>query len=551
MSLLPLDFPELNRDQLDSCATRKDALETWLQELPLAHPVACQTKLNQLLSEFNQLRFPPPRRLEWLKRIAETANQVCQTLDKAHHERAQAEAAQQLQKQLSQGYKRTVNDLLNLRSQLPASILGPALLEALFYALIHTSSLIRRSCQFSVEAPENTWRELYLLYRLACQSRLQNRRLQEEEAPHSCEEAYRQALLLGIIQAENLGPDELAQLYPYLAEWGQQLQLTSALSPDAYFQVLASRNFLPERNQAAHPVNNEQDFGLNTQPLSATLAKQLEKTSHPLSNRLLQHLISLLDETSDRAAPRIPASGTLELVLGLRSVHFHLGGKKPFEHWAAGGNLQPSLQSNPFLNDARSDDPWSAAHDATEASSSASIQFIDLEKGSLSRSLTEELDQRYPVYQLQQVNTSATGYCLSWVGEAPKLLATGELIALRETPSDPWQPAVIRWVRPATEDQQLGVELLPSRLQPCAIKPIIKIGEPINAMPGFYLPSLQVLGTPASVITPLLPFREGQKVDIHRTEGKERARLARLLSTPGEFNQFQLENLTTGNPGYQ
>ena len=543
MSLLPLDFPELCRDQLDSCATRKDALEAWLQKLPLAHPLASQEKLSQLLSEFNQLHFPPPRRLEWLKFIAKTANQVCKELDQGHHLGGKGEAAQLLEKQLSQGYKRTLNDLLSLRSQLPASILGQCLLEALFYALTHTGAMISRSCRFSVTAPEKTWRELYLLYRLACQSKLQDREVQKDQAPHNCEQAYYQVLLLGIIQAENLRSDEVALLYPYLGEWGPLLLLTAASSPDAQFQVLASRDFLPQRSQADNSVNSEQDFGLNTRRVSEELARQLEEERSPFSNRLLQHLLSLLSEASERNAPRLDASGTIKLVLGLRSVHFHLSGKKPFEQLAAGGNLSVQARSNPFLQEVQPDDPWSTAHDAAENKSTGQIQLVDMETTHLSTSIDEELDKRYPTHLLNQVNTSATGYCLSWPGEAPKNLATGELIALKEKPTDPWQPAVIRWVRQAPEGYQLGAELLPSRMQPCAIKPIIKMGDPVGYMPGFLIPELKVLGTPASVITPLLPFREGQKVDITAQQGKQRAKLVHLLSTPGEFNQFQLESL--------
>lgn len=543
MSLLPLDFPELDRDQLKSCATRKEALEAWLQELPLAHPMASQEQLSQLMDEFNRLRLPPPRRLEWLKLIAATANPICQELEFQAHQGIEAEATQRLQRQLSQGYKRSLHDLLKLRSQLPPSILGPALLEALFYAIVHTSSLIRRACQFSIEAPAGTWRELYLLYRLACQSKLQNRPVPGQKAPHTCETAYCQALLLGIIQAENLGRFELARLYPYLADWANQLQLTSAQSPDASFLVLASRQFFPERNQAAYPINNEQDFGLNTRPLSELLQRQLEAADNPLNNRLLQHLIALTSEPSERAAPRVAASGPIDLVLGWRSVHFHLNGKQPFEQLATGGNLTSDLSRNPFLTTPDSQDPWSAAPDATENQSKGSIQWVEMEKGGLSRSAAEERDKRYPVHSLQQVNTSATGYCLAWVGQAPANLITGELIALREKRQDPWQAGVIRWVRPDAKGQQLGVELLASRLQACAVQPIIKIGDPIEQMPGFYLPALPVLGTPASLLTPLLPFREGQKVAINRREGKERARLVKLLSSPGEFNQFQLEPL--------
>ncbi|SFC13514.1 hypothetical protein SAMN05660443_1559 [Marinospirillum celere] len=541
MRMLPLDFPELCRDHLETCELRREALEDWLLTLPLAHPLASQEKLAQLLSEFNELHFPPPRRLEWLNKIASTATRVCQDLDATNHLAKEGEAAQDLDSLLAQGYKRTLHDLLGQREHLPSQILGPSLLQALYKATTHISALIRRSCQFSVPAPEPAWRELYLLYRMACQSRLQKRKIQPQ-APSNCEEAYYQALLLGMVQAEVLRSDEVELIYSWLAQWSELLEITAPTSEQALFQVLASQNFCPRRSQKLSKINQEQDFGINTQPLALEVQRLLEAATSPLSNRLLQHLLSQISNHSDRNAPRIEASGSVSLVLGLRSVHYHLSGRKAFEQLAAGGNLSIKKQTNPFLDTTPLDDPWAAAHDATENLSSGQVQLVDIDTSELSTSIDDELNKRFPVYHLQQVNTSATGYCLAWEGEAPRNLATGELVALKESSRDLWQPAVIRWVRQAPGGYQLGVEVLPSRMQPCALKPVIKVGDPVDYMPGFLIPELKILDTPASVITPLLPFKEGQKVDITGQQGKQRTRLVRLLSTPGEFNQFQLES---------
>ncbi|WP_114418167.1 hypothetical protein [Marinospirillum perlucidum] len=536
MSLLPLDFPELSRDQLSCCELRLEALKTWLDQLPLAHPQASYQSLSTFLDEFNRLKMSAPRRLEWLTSLAPWVDKVCQQLEITHQNQA-AEAAQALQILLGQGYKRSVNDLLQSREQLPSSILGPSLLEALYQALQQTSELILRACRLGTSTPDKTWKELYFLYRLACQSRLQERPVRDK-APRNCEQAYFRALLLGLIQAEGLRSDELAQLYPLLAIWAPLLKITAATSPEAQFQVLASQHYRPRPAWSDAQINSDQDFGLNAQPISDLLNRQIQSQSAALGNRLLQHLQTLFNTGSDRNAPRLEASGNISLVLGMRSVHFHLSGRKPFEEWTAGGNKTRKQEDNP-----PSDDPWSVAPDAAENESYGYLKVVELETSNLSTSVEDEFNKRYPVYTLELVNTSATGYCLYWPGKAPAQLATGEMIALQDKAGSPWQPAVIRWVRQADEGHQLGVELLPSRMQPCAIKPLIKVGEPLSYLPGFLIPELRILGTPASVITPLLPFREGQKVEIYSSQTTQRARLVQLLSTPGEFNQFQLQKL--------
>ena len=375
MSRLSLDFPELTLDQLSGCELRRDALDAWLETLPLAHPLASQAQLLQLLSEFNQVRFTAPRRLEWLNLLAMPVNQVCLALDASSHQGEEGEAAQQLERELARGYKRCLNDLLEQRDLLPQKILGPALLTALFKALTHTGALIKRACQLSVSVPDHTWKELYLLYRLACQSKLHQRKAQAQ-APCTCEEAYYQALLLGMIQAEDLRSDEVTQLYPLLAEWSRLLEVLPARAPEASYQILSSQGFKPLRHHTSYSVDSDQDFGLSTRQLGDEFNRLLETNSSPLSNRLTQHLQALLNENAERNAPRLDAAGSIELVLGFRSVHYHLSGRKPFEQMAAGGNLSVRKKKNPFLDEHQSDDPWASAHDSTENKSYGHIQLV-------------------------------------------------------------------------------------------------------------------------------------------------------------------------------
>lgn len=545
MSLLPFDLPELNREQLQSCELRLDALENWLKELPLAHPGASSHRLNLLLTEFNQLNFLPLRRLEWLNLIQPQVSKVMLSLDRGSHLKEEGDQAQALEQHLAQGYKRVINDLLELREQLPPALLAPSLLQAIFAALNHSSALILRSCLLSINAPTTCWPELNLLYHLACQSRLEHKSVQSS-APQTCEEAYFQAVLLALIQADTLRKDEISQVFPLLAQWGQLLNRLTINHPGCLFIVSAEHNYAPQRltenNQPqANSASKSRNLGLDTR----VIAEALElNTQNQLSKRLTQHLVACLGEASTRITPRIDCNDPIEVALGLRSVHFHMNNKRTLDTLIAGSNLKDTLEDNPFIKKSI-DDPWSAAFDTGENNSKGHIQLVEMETN-LSTSLEEELNKRHPIHALQQVNASATGYCLLWPGEAATLLKSGELVAFREKPSDPWQAGLIRWVREVAQGHQLGVERLGGRMQPCAIKLIIKIGEQRDFMPGFLIPELQVLGIPPGLITPLLPFREGQKVQISYSQGVEKAKLAELISSPGEINHFRLEPLGTG-----
>ncbi len=515
MSLLLFDFPELNREQLNCCMLKLDALEDWLSELPLSHPSICSQKLNDLLNEFNQLKLLPLRRLEWLNLLQPTVNKVMQILDKGSHLQNEGKQAQDLQHKMAQGYKRVINDLLKLRKQLQPPILARSLLQALFAALENSSALILRACLLSVSAPKTSWQELNLLYHLACQSRLQHKMLTATTLLN-CEQIYFKTLLLGLIQAESLRKDEINQVYPLLGEWSRLINRLTYNHPHRLFVVTADSNYAPKRaclsNHNAPALSTSaksRSLALDTRMLADTLVETLAKSA--LSKRLIQHLANCLGEACQRTTTRIETNQPMTLVLGLRSAHFHMNNRRDLDT---------------LINDPSNPAPAPATLE------------VDANP-----SLEDELNKRYPVHSLTQINASATGYCLLWSNETSIKLKTGKLVAFKENPQEPWQAGLIRWVREVKEGQQLGVERLGGRMQPCAIKPIIKIGEPKDFMPGFFIPELQVLGIAAGLVAPLLSFRVGQKVEISHSQGLVEAKLVELISSHGEFNHFRLEPL--------
>lgn len=541
MSLLALDCPALDRDQLSGCETRLDALENWLLQqitAPLQEQAPAQ---DRMIHEINRLRLLPPRRLEWLNRLAPVLQTTAAALEQQHPaEQAAILQAQTLQEQLAQGYKRVIQDLLAMRSQLPAPLLARTLLIALHAALFNLTGLIYRACRFSIAAPGNCWAELNLLYRLACQSRLQHKTLASPK-PDTCEQQYLLAVLLGLIKAENLQRSELDTLYPWLVQWTENLQTLAVDAPECQFILSENTGWRPVDVQDATLPAANGALGLDTREITTQVRQLLKQDERPLGNRLLQHLLACLDTASTSGNARLETKGDIQLVLGLRSAHFHLNEKKPFESLVAAHNLGKAPKESPFFNKERQD-PWATAHDTAENNSTGHTQLVELE-ANLSTSLEEELDRRYPIHPLKLVNTNANGYSLYWPGAAPAQLRTGELVALKEQASSPWQPGFIRLIREVSGGHQLSVELLGGRLQPCAVKPIIKIGLPVDYLPGFLIPELKVLGVPPSLITPLLPFREGQKVSISTRQGLQRGKLVQLISSPGEFNQFRLEHL--------
>ena len=543
MISMPLHFPELSLDELDCCATDKKALVQWLLDLPLAHPMASQEKLAGLLDQLNRLKLAAPRRLEWLSEIRPLVDQVCHELDQGLHAAGEDQAAQDLADLLAQGYKRCVHDLLEQRAQLPAPVLARSLSQALYQAILRLSHLVLRACKQHLIAPDRCWEELHYLYFIARRSRLHDKPL-AEQAPQTCQQAYYQALLLVLVHGEQIRRDELDQVFAWLAEWSGLIEECAPNAHLAQFEVLKEHHYFPRRRQGLdlHPTG--EDLGFSTRQIARQLQQALDGGDPPLSNRLTQHLLALLDDSADRAAPRIESEQPLTLVLGMLAAHFHMNGRRSLDSLVSDNPQYKSERENPFLKEAeKKADPWSGAFDAEDRAHEASedsTKPVEFESFTLA-SAQIDLSERFPLFTLRQLNTSSTGYCLYWPGDAPDQLRTGELVAVREHDSDLWHGGVIRWVREAQGGHQLGVELLASRLEPCAIRPVITVGDEAPFRPGFLIPAIDVFRVPPGLIAPLLPFREGQKVEILDGEQRRLAKLAELVSTPGEFSQFRLE----------
>jgi hypothetical protein len=120
---------------------------------------------------------------------------------------------------------------------------------------------------------------------------------------------------------------------------------------------------------------------------------------------------------------------------------------------------------------------------------------------------------------------------------------TGELVAMRE-PSDPrWYVSVVRWIRQEVEGTFMGVELIAPRAIPVAARVVNKRGGPSEYARALLLPELLPIGQLASLLTPPLPFKAGQKIHLSRQGIQTTAQLNQCLLKTESVNQFTFRML--------
>ena len=142
------------------------------------------------------------------------------------------------------------------------------------------------------------------------------------------------------------------------------------------------------------------------------------------------------------------------------------------------------------------------------------------------------------------VNESPGGYCISWEGNIPSSLHTGEIIALehKQEQCEPyWVVGAIRWIKEISLDKaHIGVQFL----GPCTKAARAFIAENHTEDLGvraLLLPALTSYGRPQTLITPPLPFKEGTNVSVVIDGKTYLVFLKTILERSNSFSQFHVQ----------
>jgi hypothetical protein len=99
---------------------------------------------------------------------------------------------------------------------------------------------------------------------------------------------------------------------------------------------------------------------------------------------------------------------------------------------------------------------------------------------------------------------------------------------------------VVRWIRQVRGGgTQMGIELIAPHAQPCGLKLLRKTENNSQFLRTLLLPEISAISRPATLITPRLPFQEGNKVMINLNGTERRAMLIQRKTSTGSFSQFE------------
>lgn len=565
ISVLP-NRPIQDLKQLSVCKAEPAAFEAWLAQLPAANLGETARLLHTAIAELNRLSLPAEARLALLEKLRPVLHDILRGLSRHYlnqplvlppKARNVAQLAQVLQSGLALGYG-LVAEEAKPAPRGGASVTGLACHRAIQE---YTQVLLRSLCLYQ-SAPTGTWKSLHALYGLASE-RQQDRDsvldpLNSSPKPLSIRQAYLRALLLACCQPHQLRQHDLRDIHQALGDWVGHADVRPLQGNDQV-RVVFMDSDKPPIHRALSPFASDRLLALQAAPLVQFLRdKAGDETLEALTangvdipDNLLAHLAQAWGgRLPERQAVRKTVQLPVQVCFGLSAVHHHLSDGQSLDDLMgtppAGGLVDDSAK-NPFLRQQSGfqsgsdlwDSPFKMSHGDDEP---GRLNLIDQQVSSRSREeRSTDLQGRFPVVSLVAVDTSPDGYGFRWQGELPLALKAGEVLGLRESDQDPWQVAVIRWVKPDAQGAEFGAEVLGHHAQPWGGRAIRKTGGGSDFLRVLLLPASD--DTPESLLTPRVGFLSRQKVALLQQGELRHVRLSRRLDATAAWCRFAFDGM--------
>ena len=570
-----LKLPEQDLQVLTIGSDQPKKLQAWVDQLPTINMGETSRQLYQYIQELNRLSIDSRTRFQLLEIVRKPIGMVCEGLAKHYlnqslvlpeKARRVASLAQSLQAHLANGYK-----LVVVRGMRKLGEKGDArsmVTTAVHRAISAFNEILLRCYQLYFPTPRNLWLEMHQLYLLAEYNKLQYDEVTDPAfrliETSSIADAYGRALLLAAAKPNQLRQQELALIHNALEEWSGLIEIKPAAGNEDLFVFDLNTDRAPTYRTHVSVAREGCRYIESSQLVSRIIATAEGRppadftVPKAISDSLLAHLQRAWGALTERSFQRVDQAVSLGVCFGLGALHYFSAGERDFSSLLGRGKPQLLVgdDDNPFINRRTGggrpgvpddEDPWGQALDGGghKMGHDAAVESIDLSRITSAlhehaSSSGEGKSQAYKQHRCETVNVSPGGYCLSWQGETPAQLRTGELVGILEERNQEWAVGVVRWVKQLTsQGAQFGVELLAPRALPAGGRILKKTGDASEFMRLLVLPELHAIGQPATLLTPSVGFQTGIKVELIHEGRLDKIQLQRKVNSTAGFGQFE------------
>jgi cyclic-di-GMP-binding protein len=580
-----LTLPKHDLTSFSAFELNGPAAQRWAQNLPAANPKQAAQQLRTAIEELNRVEMAPGTRFQIMEALRpglkiELSNLAKHYLDQPltlpDEPQKMAAVADALCSLCTTAYTLVAGNTLQQSEGTDRKKAARLAGTAIQRAISHKGSKILQTYQLYLPIEPQDWLELHQLYALGERQGLAAVVVEDESSTQatSIAESYLQIVLLACCKPNQLQQKDLAVIYRGLAQWSK---LVKIVGPDAsgLFQLDLEKDSPPGYSAMSAASGSEHCRQLDTAALIQQLKElkvQDSAAGRPgikfdrdttLPSNLLDHLTNALGVMSTRNFARKKDTGSLDISVGLSNTHYYLANSQDFDQVISGcGSNSDHEHANRFLTESRHHDMWEEANPHEVSDDEHVIPDDgDIEIDAATRADLEhegkadQADQRFPKYEVQYVNSSPSGYCLTWSDDLPQNIKAGEIISVREGSNQDWIIAVTRWVSKLGDDRTLvGIELLSPSAMPYGAR--VQHNETRQAdVPSrvLLLPEIKLIGQASTLITPRAGFKEKQKVLLVKASESFNVQLTRQVAASPGYAQFEfryvklLEDIITEN----
>ncbi len=559
-------LPARDRRTLTFCQDhRPAAVAEWASQLPATRISNTSVLLYKALPEVVRISTSPSHRLAMLESLRPYAQRCIQGLANNFLNQPlilpegamkTAVIAQALQKHMSNGYTVVVAELLQKGQEHKLSAQEDDELSlALHRAVTGLGLQYLRGSQLYTPSSPQLWQELNALYLVAEHKGFlgaaHKDQLLKTYQANTIEQSYIRTAMLACAGPNQMRQTDLLSLWDALESWAfsTSMEPMSAEGKNLYAIDLDSDRGPLYRDRLEGLSGNsirELDFSSVLFSLerldSGAVEDGFVQLKGPIASVIYGHVREAWGVARSRGSQRLASHNRLDIVVGLSGIHYHAAERTHFSQFVMpGADLDSAYGTNFHVGKTHDEiDPWSYAPDAGGGAG----RLVNLDFASeMDDSSLEVREEKYPIFQTVTLDASTEGYCLDWRDSIPANAKVGELLGIREQGRNLWAVGVIRWVRQNKGASQLGVQMLSPKVKPMAIKQIQKSGEHGDFMRCLEIPEFKAAKKPATLITPVLPFKAGDKVMLNDNGRDSTGQLIKQLFYSSAINQFTFRML--------
>lgn len=565
---------------------RPRAVDTWLDNLPIAHIGETARQLYTTMRDVNQRDDIPVRHhFHLLEGIAEPLNLILPELHRHYigkplplstKRRKVADLYTQLLRQTILGYEQVIAHAIELNRFGWKKVVTTAV-----HRIFHYSSLLL--CNYRLlylPYQRGLWQQLYWLYQLVEKYNMLDTRIAGVNGlarKSTLRAEFKKLLLHALLSPNLLKVAELQQVIDNMDIWIEHIQLhkTFTDSPGYVYAFTLDTDLPPGllancMNQARNPAIEVRYLDIT--PLLQFLNRLLDQTTagcdeitlsrhRKVARRTLLILLNLWGRPTSRDGERRLIQGQAEIAIGISAIHYVISEGR-----------QPATQQSPAVGEA-TDSPDRFVLTTKSAMTTSELnllgfaaerdQEIDVwetvyfEPEAQPPSWTESIRLKvYSYLNARVLNISKGGFCIALPQNGLEHIQTNELVVMRGKKGE-WQLGEIRWLLcPGSAPIRAGIQKLSHTVLPAQlhIQPKAQHTQPIKCLLGqkdndelLFLPNLP-LGLVAEKV--MLEVN-GELRKVTQLEQRHHSPIGAAYLIRLEKRNADADNSTTASADYQ